>query len=119
MTVSGVNSALLGAIAARLDRVGPSAPDPRDPSRVNGRVERTPAHPTTGMSGAGLQGGLGVTPPEGVDPALWSVLTGEERAFFAQQAAAGPLTYGRMGITPATPAASIPVARGGRLDIRV
>jgi hypothetical protein len=119
MTVPGVNSALLGAIATRLDRLGPTAPDPRDPARANGRVERTPANPATGALSPTPQIGLGATPPEGVDPALWSVLTGEERAFFAQQAAAGPLTYGRMGITPATPAAIIGVARGGRLDIRV
>ena len=31
----------------------------------------------------------------GTDPALWSVLSGEERAFFAKAGAMGPLTYGR------------------------
>ena len=33
--------------------------------------------------------------PPGTDPALWSVLSGEERAFFAKAGAMGPLTYGR------------------------
>src|SRR5215211_943557 len=35
-------------------------------------------------------------PPAGTDPALWSVLTGEERAYFAKSASMGPLTYGRI-----------------------
>jgi hypothetical protein len=33
--------------------------------------------------------------PPGSDPALWSVLTADERAFFQRQAALGPLSYGR------------------------
>jgi hypothetical protein len=54
--------------------------------------------------------------PEGTDPALWSVLSGEERAFFAKAGAMGPLTYGRAiremtGVQP-------PAARGGRLDVK-
>ena len=61
---------------------------------------------------------LGVVPteaPAGTDPELWSVLTADERAFFAKAGAMGPLTYGRMASTAATP----PVARGVRLDVRV
>ena len=55
-------------------------------------------------------------PPPGTDPALWSVLSGEERAFFAKAGAMGPLTYGRAiremtGVQP-------PAARGGRLDVK-
>jgi len=54
--------------------------------------------------------------PEGTDPALWSVLSGEERAFFAKAGAMGPLTYGRAiremtGVQP-------PATRGGRLDVK-
>jgi len=57
-----------------------------------------------------------VEAPEGTDPALWSVLSGEERAFFAKAGAMGPLTYGRAiremtGVQP-------PAARGGRLDVK-
>jgi hypothetical protein len=53
--------------------------------------------------------------PAGTDPALWSMLTTEERAFFAKSATLGPLTYGRIkdAIMPAPPA-----ARGVRLDVR-
>ncbi len=53
--------------------------------------------------------------PAGTDPALWSVLTTEERAFFAKTATLGPLTYGKIknATLPAPPA-----MRGGRLDVR-
>lgn len=53
--------------------------------------------------------------PAGTDPELWSVLTADERAFFAKVGAMGPLTYGHL-ITAQT--TSTPVARGGRLDVR-
>ena len=58
--------------------------------------------------------GVPVEAPEGTDPALWSVLSGEERAFFAKAGAMGPLTYGRAiremtGVQP-------PAATGGRMD---
>ena len=58
-------------------------------------------------------------PPAGTDPALWSVLTGEERAYFAKAASMGPLTYGRIaaGVNAMQPAAPAS-ARGGRLDVR-
>jgi hypothetical protein len=57
-----------------------------------------------------------VEAPDGTDPALWSVLSAEERAFFAKAGAMGPLTYGRAfremtGVQP-------PAARGGRLDVK-
>ncbi len=53
--------------------------------------------------------------PAGTDPTLWSVLTTEERNFFAKTAALGPLTYGRLkAATMPTP----PAARGVRLDVR-
>jgi hypothetical protein len=56
-------------------------------------------------------------PPPGTDPALWSVLSGEERAFFAKAGAMGPLTYGRALQEMKT--AQLPAARGGRLDVKI
>src|SRR5437879_4886541 len=53
-------------------------------------------------------------PPAGTDPALWSVLSGEERAFFAKAGAMGPLTYGRA--FQEMKSAQLPASRGGRLD---
>jgi hypothetical protein len=53
--------------------------------------------------------------PAGTDPELWSVLTGEERAFYARTHALGPLTYGRGEAR----APQETMARGVRLDLRV
>jgi hypothetical protein len=73
------------------------------------------AKPGTATTAKPTQG-VPVEAPEGTDPALWSVLSGEERAFFAKAGAMGPLTYGRAiremtGVQP-------PAARGGRLDVK-
>ena len=51
--------------------------------------------------------------PPGSDPALWSVLTAEERRFFAQQAALGPIHYGPHSMAPVSTA-----PLGGRIDVR-
>lgn len=58
---------------------------------------------------------LPIDAPSGTDPQLWSVLTSEERTFFARARAMGPLTYGpgAQGTGSAGP------ARGGRVDIRI
>lgn len=53
--------------------------------------------------------------PAGADPALWSILSAEERGYFAKLGAMGPLTYGR--VMDGTHQA--PIARGGRLDVKV
>lgn len=51
--------------------------------------------------------------PAGSDPALWAVLTSDERSFFTRQAALGPLSYGP---SRTTPAADAPL--GQRIDVR-
>ena len=60
------------------------------------------------------QGAESAEPPQGVDPQLWSLLTGAERSYFARARELGPLTYGRQ--SAATSQTSI---RGARLDVRV
>ena len=59
--------------------------------------------------------GLPAEAPPGTDPDLWSVLTAEERRYFARAQAMGPLTYspGRFGM------AELGLQRGGRVDIKV
>ena len=57
--------------------------------------------------------GAADTPP-GTDPALWSGLSPEERAFFARIGSLGPLTYGRTAETNGPP-----VFRGLHLDVTV
>ena len=58
---------------------------------------------------------LPIEPPAGTDPELWSVLSSEERSFFAKVGNMGPLTYGHL-LTSAR--SDQPVMRGGRLDVK-
>ncbi|MDF1504966.1 hypothetical protein, partial [Roseisolibacter sp. H3M3-2] len=72
---------------------------------------------------AAAEPSLPAEPPAGTDPALWSVLTGEERAYFAKAAAMGPLTYSRIsaGVNAVrgTPQPALQgAAIGARLDVR-
>ncbi len=88
-------------------RVEQHAPQPAAPASKPGAAQAL----------APAASSLPAQAPPGTDPELWSVLTGEERAFFAKVGAMGPLTYGRM--LGAQPAANAPMARGGRLDVKV
>jgi hypothetical protein len=65
--------------------------------------------PDVGVSGLRA---VEVEPPPGTNLALWSVLTTDEREFFAQQAQLGPLQYGPGGSAPLLPTAP----RGQRID---
>lgn len=75
-----------------------------------------PANGAVRAPAAATSAGVPVQPPQGTDPELWSVLTQDERAYFAKLGAMGPLTYGRVlsGQLPT----SAPMARGGRLDVK-
>ena len=57
-----------------------------------------------------------VDAPTGTDPDLWSILTPDEQAFFAEHARLGSLTYGP---PQAASSASVDVPRGQRIDLRV
>lgn len=100
----------IGRPAARPSESGvapqtrPSASEAARESAAKGRA----------TSNAAPQGALSGEPPPGTDPALWSVLTSEERAYYAKVQALGPLTY-RPGAESPT---STPAVRGGRLDVR-
>ncbi|MEO8620357.1 MAG: hypothetical protein ABI625_04770 [bacterium] len=69
-----------------------------------------------GTSAAALA--LPAEAPAGTDPALWSILSTEERSYFAKAQAMGPLTYGRRIAEHAATSSALPPVRGGRLDIR-
>ena len=58
---------------------------------------------------------LPVEPPAGTDPELWSVLSAEERTFFARVGSMGPLTNGHL---LSSARSDQPVMRGGRLDVK-
>ena len=90
---------------ARIDqRQAPNAPlAPRAPQAPNAAQAPAAAVPTQA--------------PAGTDPELWSVLSADERVFFAKLGAMGPLTYGRVLSQAQQP--TVPAARGGRLDVKV
>lgn len=79
------------------------------------RAAAAPAQAAEARRAPSAAGAVPAEPPAGTDPELWSVLTTEERAFFAKFHAAGPLTYGPRTSSPAEKA----IARGGRLDVTV
>jgi len=126
MSINGINNPLLSSLGP-LSRPA-EQPRPTNDRANNAAIERgiangsanatisTTLRPQQPIAGhAATQGTVPAEAPPGTDPALWSVLTSDERAFFARTAALGPLTYGRLK------AASQPVApapRGVRLDVR-
>ena len=82
---------------------------------VNGQANAAlkPQAPIAGH--AATQNAVPSEAPPGTDPTLWSVLTSDERNFFAKTAALGPLTYSRIkSVSQPAP----PAARGVRLDVR-
>lgn len=120
MSINGIGNPLLA-------NIGPLArPDETSRANVDRNRTGTPSNaiapatapalkPQAPIAGQATQHTVPAEAPQGTDPTLWSVLTSEERNFFAKTASLGPLTYGR--IKAATPAAP-PSVRGGRLDVR-
>ncbi|MES2521534.1 MAG: hypothetical protein V4617_02465 [Gemmatimonadota bacterium] len=94
----------------------PSHATDRAAAAQAGALARPALKPQTPIAGqAAAQHSVPSEAPAGTDPSLWSVLTTEERNFFAKTAAMGPLTYGRIkAVTNPVP----PAARGVRLDVR-
>lgn len=119
MSISGIGSSNVPRTPAPL----PNQVPVRDGGRTNVQRPATPAtarpDPRTALAPgrAPAQGTVPAEAPPGTDPALWSVLSGEERAFFAKAGAMGPLTYGRAWQD--TQAPQNPASRGGRLDVKV
>jgi len=126
MSINGINNSLLASLGT-VSRPDVSRPQtdraPANGGATNG-AGRAPTAPTarpalraqTPIAGQNTtQSAVPMDAPAGTDPALWSVLTSEERNFFAKSATQGPLTYSRIkdASHPATP-----VARGVRLDVR-
>jgi hypothetical protein len=99
-------------IPTTVSRPGAGATRGAEPARTPAPAATTSA----GKSAAATAPSITVEAPPGTDPALWSILTAEERAFFATTATRGPLTYLKVMSPNRTPMP--PVTRGGRLDVR-
>jgi len=94
----------------------PLAPDTRIDQRRAPAVQapHAPAAPNASPAAAAA---VPTQAPAGTDPALWSVLSADERVFFAKLGAMDPLTYGR--VLSQAQQSAVPAARGGRLDVKV
>lgn len=123
MSINGVNNPLLnalGPLARTSEQVRNTTDRAHDAAAQRGVPQTaTQNNATRAVStltqNNGAQSAVPAEAPPGTDPALWSVLTGEERAFFAKTAALGPLTYGRIKAATQAPP---PAQRGVRLDVR-
>jgi hypothetical protein len=119
MSVNGINNSPLPTVGSLLrpDAARTNATQPGLDRAAAARANATAAlKPQAPIAGQATQSAVPAEPPAGTDPELWSVLTTEERSFFAKSSALGPLTYGRYKaeLQPPTP----PAARGIRLDVR-
>lgn len=124
MSINGITNPLLPNVS-HVGRTEPTRPNtertgttgPHGTHGTNGNAQaNAPLKPQAPIAGqAATQSAVPAEAPPGTDPTLWSVLTSDERNFFAKTASLGPLTYSRIKSAshPAPPA-----ARGVRLDVR-
>lgn len=106
MSILGIGGGT-GGVGPRLD---PALGRSGERAAVDRRTSVAPREGATlGLDPASLP----AEAPPGTDPELWSVLTTEERAYYARIQALGPLTY-----HPARTGGEV-VARGARIDLRV
>lgn len=106
MSIHGIGGGA-GGLGPRLE---PALGRPGERAAVDRRPDVAPREGAAlGLESASLP----AEAPPGTDPELWSVLTTEERAYYARIQALGPLTY-----HPARASGEV-VGRGGRIDLRV
>ncbi len=109
MSIHGIN----GPYNTPASRPAPTA---RPDHATRAGVPANAPAPATRAPAQAANAGVSVAPPPGTDPELWTVLTPDERAYFARLGAMGPLTYGR--VLSGQPPAMAPAARGVRLDVK-
>ncbi len=117
MPVTGVNNALRDLLATRMDQTL-SRPAGDAARTATAKPEIAKSDSASLSSRGSIGGASGVAAPAGTDPALWSILTNEERSFFARTASSGPLTYSKVMNFSKPNTANVPAIRGRRLDIR-
>lgn len=119
MSIDGINGIGPGYGVLNPGGIRPGGPGGPAPDQVGETAVQRPDGRELGVNRAPAarraSGTLPAEAPEGTDPQLWSVLTADERTFFARARAMGPLTYGpgRGDSSQAGPSA------GGRIDIRI
>ena len=111
MAINGINgypTPLLPGGIRTPPAAGPDAGAPQRAGASRGAPTRTPD------PAARLHDPVPMEAPPGTDPMLWSVLTAEERTYFARTRALGQITY-----APGTGGHNAGLPRGGRIDVRV
>jgi hypothetical protein len=116
MSITGVNNSLRDLLATRIDQTIGRPLDSQ--SQAGGATQAAAAAPASTVIKAPAKSALTPQPPEGTDPALWSILTGEERSYFANNMSSGPLTYSKVMMPNRTAQSALPAVRGGRVDVR-
>ncbi len=116
MSVTGVNNSLRDLLATRIDQTIGRPLDGQ--SQAGGAAPAASGAATQAATKPATKSALTPQAPEGTDPALWSILTGEERAYFANNMTTGPLTYSKVMMPNRTASSALPSVRGGRVDVR-
>lgn len=114
MSIYGISNSTINRPTTQFpvrDNTRPQVPQPAVQPPV-----ATPTKTTTAPAKQ-AQTSVAAEAPAGTDPALWSILSTEERSFFAKSGAMGPLTYGRAFTDMKS--SQLPANRGGRLDVKI
>lgn len=112
MTIQGITSyAMPPVVPGNVRTPGAQSPD-TSASQGLGAAKGSHAASAGALSRSGET--VPAEAPAGTDPMLWSVLTTEERSFFARARSMGQLTYG-----PGTRNHATSLPTGGRIDVRV
>ena len=112
MSIYGINNSNIGRLPGQM----PVRDNNRTQVQPGATPVPAPAAKPAGAANGSSPSSVPVEPPEGTDPALWSVLSADERAFFAKAGAMGPLTYGKA--LREQNGQQLPAFRGGRLDVK-
>jgi hypothetical protein len=116
MSVTGVNNSLRDLLSTRIDQ---TIGRPLDKQETGGtKPAAAGALTATTPKSANAKSALVPQAPEGTDPALWSILTSDERAYFANNVSSGPLTYSKIMMPNRSTSSALPAVRGGRVDVR-
>ena len=116
MSIYGISNSTISRPANPLPLRDNGRAQPQLPGTAQMPAAKAPLAPAQTPAAAKASQALSVEPPAGTDPALWSVLSSDERAFFAKAGAMGPLTYGR---ALREQNVQMPASRGGRLDVKI
>ena len=109
MTIQGINGYAMPPVVPGQNRA-PTA----DTTQSQGLGVAEAAYSRPAAAAGRIADAVPAEAPQGTDPMLWSVLTSEERSFFARARSMGQVTYG-----PGSRSQSAGVPLGGRVDVRV